>query len=167
MYEGGIREPLLVRWPSVVKPGSIIDTPVSGPDYFPTLLAAAKAQPQAGQVLDGVSLMPLFNGKTLPERALFWHYPHYGNQGGAPGSAIRRGPWKLIHWQEEDRVELFDLSKDLGETSNLAEKEPQRVAQLRAELAVWQKEVGAKFATPNIAYDATKPDGRGVKRAQK
>jgi len=162
MYEGGIREPLLVRWPAVVKAGSVIDTPVSSPDFFPTLLAAAKAQPQPGQVLDGVSLMPLFNNDALPERPLFWHYPHYGNQGGAPGAAIRRGPWKLIHWMEDDRVELFDLSKDLGETSNLAEKEPQRVAQLRAELAAWQKEVGAKAATPNTAYDAAKPDGRGA-----
>lgn len=167
MYEGGIREPLIVRWPAVVKAGSIIDTPVSAPDYFPTLLAAAKVQPQPGQVLDGKSLMPLFNGNTLPERALFWHYPHYGNQGGAPSAAVRRGPWKLIHWQEEDRVELFDLSKDLGEQKDLAAKEPQRVSQLRAELTAWQKEVGAKFATPNIAYDTAKPDGRGVRKAGK
>jgi arylsulfatase A-like enzyme len=113
-------------------------------------------------VLDGVSLMPLFRGNALPERPLFWHYPHYGNQGGAPGAAIRRGPWKLIHWMEDDRAELFDLSKDLGERSNLAEKEPQRAAQLRAELMDWQKQVGAKAATPNPAYDAAKPDGRGV-----
>jgi arylsulfatase A-like enzyme len=162
LYEGGIREPLLVRWPSVVKAGSVIGTPVSSPDFFPTLLAAAKAQPQPGQVLDGVSLMPLFSGNALPERPLFWHYPHYGNQGGAPGAAIRRGPWKLIHWMEDGRAELFDLSKDLGERSNLAEKEPQRAAQLRAELMDWQKQVGAKAATPNPAYDAAKPDGRGV-----
>jgi arylsulfatase A-like enzyme len=162
LYEGGIREPLIVRWPAVVKAGSVIHSPVSSPDFFPTLLAATNTRPQPGQVLDGVSLMPLLKSDELPERPLFWHYPHYGNQGGAPGAAIRRGSWKLIHWMEDDRAELFDLSKDPGEQTNLAENEPQRVRQLRAELAAWQKQVGAKFPSPNPAYDSAKPDGRSV-----
>lgn len=108
--------------------------------------------------------MPLLKGGALAERALFWHYPHYGNQGGAPSAAVRRGDWKLIEWQENGRVELFNLAQDIGEQTNLAEKEPQRVAGLRAELAAWQKQVGAKFPTPNPDYDATKPSGRAAQR---
>jgi arylsulfatase A-like enzyme len=164
MYEGGIREPLLVRWPAVVKAGSVISTPVSSPDFFPTLLEVAGAKPQPGQVLDGVSLVPLLKGDALPERALFWHYPHYGNQGGAPSAAVRRGDWKLIEWTEDNRAELFNLAQDIGEQTNLAENEPQRVADLRAELAAWQKQVGAEFPIPNPNYDPAKPSGRAARR---
>ena len=164
MYEGGIREPLLVRWPAVVQAGSVVKAPVSSPDFFPTLLEAAGAQPQAGQVLDGVSLIPVLKGGTLPERALFWHYPHYGNQGGAPSAAVRRGDWKLIEWQEDGRTELFNVAQDIGEKTDLAAKEPQRVARLRDELHAWQKQVGAKFPIPNPAYDAAKPNGRAAAR---
>lgn len=164
LYEGGIREPLIVRWPGVVKPGSVINAPVSSPDFFPTLLEATGTKPLPGQMLDGVSLVPLLKGGTFPERALFWHYPHYGNQGGAPGAAIRRGDWKLIEWQEDRRVELFNLTQDLGEKQDLAAKEPQRMAQLRAELHAWQKQVGAKFPTPNANYDPGKSNGRAANR---
>jgi len=164
LYEGGIREPLLVRWPAVVKAGSVVSTPVSSPDFFPTLLEVIGAKPSPGQTLDGVSLVPLLKGGTLPERALFWHYPHYGNQGGAPGAAIRRGDWKLIEWTEDKRTELFNVARDIGEANNLATGEPQRVAALRAELAAWQKQVGAKFPTPNPDCDAAKPSGRAAKQ---
>ena len=146
------------------KAGSVIDTPVSSPDFFPTLLEAAGAKSQPGQTLDGTSLVPLLKGGTLPERALFWHYPHYGNQGGAPSSAVRRGDWKLVEWAEDNRAELFNLAQDIGEQTNLADKEPQRVSSLRAELAAWQKQVGAKFPSPNPNFDATKPNARGAKR---
>ena len=164
MYEGGIREPLIVRWPGVAQPGSVIATPVSSPDYFPTLLEAAGARPTPGQRLDGVSLIPILRGQSTPERALFWHYPHYGNQGGAPSAAVRRGPWKLIQWFEGDRVELFHLGNDLAETTDLAAREPARVAALKAELAAWQRDVGAKFPIPNATYDPAKPSGRASVR---
>mgnify|MGYP002349904063 CR=1 FL=1 len=164
MYEGGIREPLLVRWPAVVKAGSVVSTPVSSPDFFPTLLEAAGAEPQPGQALDGLSLLPLFRGGALPERALFWHYPHYGNQGGAPSAAIRRGDWKLIEWFEDQRVELFNLAADLGETTDLARKEAGRADALRAELRAWQEQVNARFPAPNPNYDAAKPSGRAARR---
>ena len=160
-YEGGVREPLVVRWPAVVKPGGVVSTPVSSPDFFPTLLEAAGAKPQPGQTLDGVSLVPVLKGGSLPERGLFWHYPHYGNQGGAPNAAVRRGDYKLIEWFEDGKVELFDVKQDIGEQNDLASKQPERVAALREELRAWQKSVGAKFPTPNPAYDAAKPDGRG------
>ena len=161
MYEGGIREPFIVRWPSVLKAGSVMNTPISSPDIFPTLLEAVHAKPKPGQLLDGVSLLPVFKGETLPERPLFWHYPHYGNQGGAPGAAIRRGDWKLIEWQEDGQVELFNLANDISEANNLAKSEPTRVNALLAELHAWQKEVGARFPIPNPRYDPTKPSGRG------
>ena len=164
MYEGGIREPLLVRWPGVAKPGAVVDVPVSSPDFFPTLLDAAGAKPASGQVLDGVSLVPVLRGDAVSERALFWHYPHYGNQGGAPGAAIRRGPWKLVHWFEDDRVELFNLASDLAEANDLAAREPARLAALRKELATWQRSVGATFPVPNTSYDPSKPSGRAVPR---
>ena len=164
LYEGGIREPLYARWPGVIAPGGVIDTPVCSPDFFPTLLDAAGAKPQPGQVLDGTSLVPLFKGGTLPARSLFWHYPHYGNQGGAPGAAIRRGDWKLIEWFEDGRAELFNVASDIGETKELGASEPARVAELRAELQAWQKQVGAKFPIPNKDYDPAKPSGRAAGR---
>ena len=164
MYEGGVREPLIVRWPDVIKKGRVIDEPVSSPDFFPTFLEVAKTKPQPNKRLDGVSLVPLFKGRSLPERAIFWHYPHYGNQGGAPAAAIRRGDWKLIEWMEDDRVELFNLKKDIGEQKDLAAKEPKRVAKLRAELQAWQREVGAIFPTPNPKFDSSKPNGRAAAR---
>jgi arylsulfatase A len=166
MYEGGIREPLIVRWPGVTRPGSVIATPVSSPDYFPTFLEAAGLRPAPGQVLDGRSLVPVLKGGTAPERALFWHYPHYGNQGGAPAAAVRRGDWKLIEWQEDNRVELFNLAQDLGEKTDLATREPDRAARLRAELHAWQKDVGAKFPIPNPTFDPAKPNGRRADRKQ-
>jgi arylsulfatase A-like enzyme len=164
LYEGGIREPFLVRWPGVVGPGRTITAPISSPDLFPTLLDAVGAKPQTGQTLDGLSLVPLLKGESLKERALFWHYPHYGNQGGAPGAAIRRGDWKLIEWSEENRCELFNLASDPGEHKDLSQSEPARADELRAELHEWQKQVGAKFAVPNRGYDVTKADGRFAAR---
>lgn len=164
MYEGGIREPLLVRWPAVVSAGRTIATPVSSPDFFPTLLEATGTRAAAGQTFDGVSLVPLFRGGGLPDRALFWHYPHYGNQGGAPGAAIRRGNWKLIEWMEDQRAELFDLARDPGEQTDLANREPQRVAALRAELRAWQLSTKATYPTPNPAFDPSKPSGRASTR---
>ncbi len=166
MYEGGIREPLIVRWPGVTRPGSVISTPVSSPDFFPTFLEAAGVKPAPGQVLDGKSLVAVLKGGTIPERALFWHYPHYGNQGGAPAAAIRRGDWKLIEWQEDNRVELFNLAHDLGEKTDLTAREPARVAQLTKELRNWQQQVGAKFPIANPTYDSTKPGGRASERKQ-
>ena len=164
MYEGGIREPLLVRWPSVIKPGITLDTPVSSPDFFPTLLEIAGSKPSVGQVLDGVSLVPLFKGGSLSERPLFWHYPHYGNQGGAPGAAIRLGKWKLIEWQEDQRVELFDVVDDLSEKVDRSTEQPELTQKLREELHAWQKKVGAKFPIPNPEFNPEKQSGRAGNR---
>ena len=158
MYEGGIREPLVIRWPAVLKAGTIIETPVCSPDYFATALEVAQGK-TAAQV-DGVSLLPLLKGGSLPERALYWHYPHYGNQGGAPGAAIRMGDWKLIEWYEDGRRELFNLREDLGEQKNLAPSNPDQVKVLAAKLEAWRKDVGALMPIPNPGYDASQPSGR-------
>jgi arylsulfatase A-like enzyme len=164
IYEGGIREPLLIRWPAVIQPRTVSREPVSSPDFFPTLVEVAEVRSPQNQLLDGVSLMPIFRGGSLPERALFWHYPHYGNQGGAPSAAIRRGDWKLIEWMEDQRVELFHLASDLGEEIDLYREQPRRADELRTELRAWQKEVGARFPTPNPDYDPSRPGGRDAAR---
>lgn len=164
MYEGGIREPLIVRWPAKIAPGSVSAEPVSSPDYFPTFLEAAGVEKPAGLRLDGASLIPVFSGGRLPERSLYWHYPHYGNQGGAPASAIRKGNYKLIHWFEDDQVELFDLAADLGETTDLAASRPDLTESLGAELKSWLAEVDAKYPIPNPNFDPAKPSGRASDR---
>lgn len=166
LYEGGVRVPVIARWPAVLKAGQAIDTPVCSIDYFATFADVASAK--VTSKIDGASLRPLFEGKgDLPKRTLAWHYPHYGNQGGAPGAAIRDGDWKLIQWFENDRIELFNLRDDLSETTNLADQEPERVKTMRAALQAWQKDVGALMTTKNDAYDASKPNGRGAAAPKK
>jgi arylsulfatase A-like enzyme len=151
-YEGGVRVPLVVKWPGVVKSGAVHAAPVTSVDYFPTLLEMATAAPAAG--VDGESIVPLLKGvEKLKRAAIFWHYPHYHPGGATPYSAVRAGDWKLIHYLEDDRVELYDLKNDLGEKNDLAAAEPQRVATLRAQLDAWRKNVGAQMPTSNPAYD--------------
>lgn len=153
LYEGGIREPYLVKWPGVTKPGSTCDEPVVSMDFYPTMLAIADLPAKPDQHLDGESLVPLLKGeaKTLKRDALYWHYPHYSNQGGIPGAAIRMGNYKLIERFEDGRVHLYDLAKDIGERNDLAEKMPDRVDAMRKRLHKWYQEVDAKFlqAKPN------------------
>jgi len=162
MYEGGIREPLLIRWPAKIKPGSVINTPVTSPDFYATLLDITGAKAAEGQQLDGMSLVPTFTSQALPDRPLFWHYPHYGNQGAAPASAIRLGDWKLIEWLEDGKVELFNLAADASEAKNLADVEKDRAASLLKLLHAWRNEVGALMPANNPAYDASKPSGRAA-----
>jgi arylsulfatase A-like enzyme len=128
------------------------------------MLQAAGLLPPAEQPVDGISLLPSILGQPMPDRSLFWHYPHYGNQGGAPGAAIRRGDWKLIHWYEEDREELYRLSDDIGETSDLSSSHVDIRLQLRDELARWQKELEVSYPTANPAFDPDRPSGRFAKR---
>jgi arylsulfatase A-like enzyme len=148
LYEGGIREPLLVCWPGVTKAGSTCSVPVTSTDFVPTLLEMA-GQPPSRERIDGVSMAPALRGDRLQRGPLFWHYPHYGNQGGRPGGAIRDGDWKLIQWFEGDRTELFNLREDLSEQHNVAESHPQVSTDLLKKLRSWQKEVRASFPTTN------------------
>lgn len=154
LYEGGIREPLIVRLPGVVKPGSVISTPVSSVDFLPTFCDLAGQRP--GDV-DGVSLMPLLRGGRLASRPLFWHYPHYSNQGGEPGSAIREGDWKLIEFYDKPRRELYNLARDQSETTNLVEREPGKARELSAKLQKWLKQTGAIIPSKNPNADPAWP----------
>jgi len=150
MYEGGTREPLFVRWPGVVQPGAICHEPVTTPDFYPTLLEAAGLDLIPEQHVDGVSLMPLLKGAdTLDREAIFWHYPHYGNQGGTPGSSVRMGPHKLIELFEDNRVELYNLETDPGEKHDLSQEQPERAQEMLATLQQWQQSVEAKIPQPN------------------
>jgi arylsulfatase A-like enzyme len=154
LYEGGIRVPLLYRLPGGARGGAVVDTPVTSADMYPTLLELADQPPRPEQHLDGRSYAGMLEDGTPPQRdALYWHYPHYGNQGGSPGAAIREGKWKLIRFFGDNRTELYDLSDDPGEQRNLAEAEPERAEALAAKLAAWQQEVGARFPTPNPAAE--------------
>jgi len=152
LYEGGIREPLIVRWPGVVEPGSVCDVPVSSVDFYPTLLDIAGAQRDPGHVLDGVSLQPLLKqAGGLDRDAVFWHYPHYHHS--TPAGAIRSGDWKLIEFFEDGRLELYNLKEDIAEAHNVAADMPQKAAELQKKLAAWRASVGAEMPTPNPEHD--------------
>jgi arylsulfatase A-like enzyme len=152
-WEGGIRVPLYIKVPGLTRPGTTCSTPVSGIDFYPTLLALAGVATQPKQPIDGVSLRPLLEGNHIAPRPLFWHYPHYGNQGGEPSSIIRQGDWKLIHYWEDGHNELYDLATDMGEQHDLAATEVERTSQLWTGLDVWLKQTNAKIPQPNPAYD--------------
>jgi arylsulfatase A len=151
LYEGGVRVPLIVKWPGKVKPG-VTDQLACSTDFFATALEASGERKPTDPKTDGVSLLPVFEGKRLADRALFWHYPHYANQGSRPGGAVRSGDYKLIEFYEDGRRELFDVKKDLSESRNLAADRPEVVKELAAKLDAWRKEVGAKMPTPNPDY---------------
>jgi arylsulfatase A-like enzyme len=152
-YEGGVRVAWIIAAPGVTEPGSVCETPVMSTDFYPTMLELAWLPLAPRQHRDAVSLLPLLRGGELPRGALFWHYPHYGGQGGAPYGAIRDGDWKLIEWYEDGSLELFNLRDDVGETKNLASEEPEMAHRLHARLAAWRNDVGAIMPTPNPDYD--------------
>jgi arylsulfatase A-like enzyme len=152
-YEGGTREPLIVKWPEVVEAGSQRSVPVTSPDFYPTLLEMAGLDLMPDQHCDGVSLVPLLKGgDSLDREAIFWHYPHYGNQGGRPGSSVRSGDYKLIEFFEDGRVELYNLREDIGEAHNLAQAKPGLTRKLQGMLADWRETVEAKIPEPNPDY---------------
>jgi arylsulfatase A-like enzyme len=155
LYEGGLRVPLIVRWPGVIAagraaaPGSTNDTPVTSTDLAATALDAAGVKPGRDAALDGTSLRPLFRGTALARDALYFHYPHYAwHKANRPGGAVRSGSYKLIRRYDDDTLELFDLTGDIGETVNLAEKKPELAAKLDGQLGRWLKDAGAQMPGP-------------------
>lgn len=152
-WEGGIREPYYIRVPGVTRPGSTCDVPVTGTDFYPTLLDLAGLPLKPAQHVDGVSLVPLLRGAKIGERDLFWHYPHYGNQGGEPSSIIRSGAWKLIHYWEDGRDELYNILEDIGEQRDLADQHPEKRTALRKKLNLWLDSVEANLPSLNTNYD--------------
>ena len=163
LYEGGIRVPLIVKWPGHVQPGSTCAAAVSSIDYFPTIGKICGAGPKVA--VDGLSLVAVLEQTSpLPPRAIYWHFPHYSNQGGRPGAAIHEGDYKLIEFFEDGRRELFNVKDDLGESTNLVEKMPDRAKTLGEKLASWQRSVDAQFMHPNPGFvpHLQQPDGRIV-----
>jgi len=143
VYEGGIREPWIIRYPGVTEPGSESGEPICSIDLFPTVAAAAGIS--VDHLVDGIDLTPALKGEELDRKSLYWHYPHYSNQGGIPGGAIREGNYKLFERYEDGRVHLYDLEKDPGERNDLAEENPDLVKEMRSRLHEWYKEVDAQF----------------------
>lgn len=147
LYEGGIREPFIIRVPGVTRPGSVCDEPVMSIDFHPTINSLVGIETNRSK-MDGKSLVPLLEGQdTIDRDSLYWHYPHYSNQGGFPGGAIRMGGWKLIERYEDGRVHLYNLKDDIGERTDLAATQPERVNKMRNHLHNWYEAVDAKFLT--------------------
>ncbi len=146
LYEGGIREPMFIKCPSVVKEGSVCDEPVTSTDFYPTMLEMAGLGLMPEQHIDGVSLMPLLKNKgRLERKAIYWHYPHYHGSGNRPSGAVRAGDYKLIEWYEDNSVELYNLKSDIGEKHDLAKEMPEKAAELKGMLAKWLKQMNAKM----------------------
>lgn len=163
LYEGGVREPLIVRWPGVTKPGSVCSEPVISVDFFPTFVDILGLQNKVKNPIDGVSLVPLLkrNG-PLKRKAVYWHYPHYHSSSIGPGGAIRCGDYKLIEWYDEticgqgNKFELYNLKDDIGERNNLAKKMPEKTKELSKMLANWRRKVNAQMMAPNPNFNPQK-----------
>jgi arylsulfatase A-like enzyme len=151
LYEGGNRVPLICRWPGHTD-GEIHDTPATSPDLFATILDAAGVD-LPDQPVDGVSLRPVLAGDAIDRDAIFWHYPHYGNQGGTPAGAVRTDRYKLVEFFEDDHVELYDLAADVGERTDISDDEPALAADLRERLAAWRADVDATMPTENPDFE--------------
>jgi arylsulfatase A-like enzyme len=153
LYEGGIRVPLIVRWPGQIKPGIVCEVPVSSVDFFPTIMEITGSKPDPKQIVDGMSLLPLLKQTgDLKRQAIYWHYPHYNSNGNKPGGAIRAGDFKVIEFYEDGKLELYNLKHDIGEKNDLAAKMPDKLKELHQMLKDWRKSVDAQMPTPNPDY---------------
>jgi arylsulfatase A-like enzyme len=167
-YEGGVRVPLIIRWPGVTRPNTVSDSPVISMDLFPTLAEGCDLKSHdnksntgaAGR--DGVSLLPLLRGAgKMVRKELFWHYPHHQHYqlgGATPYGAIRSGDFKLVEFFNDMHVELYDIRDDIGEQHDLSASDPRKVAELRTRLHAWRGEVGAQMPAPNPEYNPAKPE---------
>jgi len=179
LYEGGIREPMIVKWPGVTKAGSKCDEPVIGIDFYPTLLELTGTAKPPGTVLDGMSFVSLLkdSGSKLAREAIFWHFPCYLQGSGdphggpfrtTPAGAIRKGDWKLIEWFESGRLELYNLGEDIGESNNLADSNAAKRDELLADMQRWRQSVNAPIpTTPNPQYDPQASQSKKTSRGNK
>jgi arylsulfatase A-like enzyme len=154
LYEGGIRVPMIVKWPTKGQTGTVCSTPVSSIDLFPTIMDMLGLGGQVGEDKEGVSLTSLVKGDGKLDRdAIYWHFPHYSNHGmHSPGGAIRAGDYKLLEYFENNTVQLFNLKEDIGEQRDLAASQPAKAAELREMLHAWRTKVGARMQKPNPDY---------------
>lgn len=155
-WEGGIKEPFLISVPGLTDAGLVNETRVVGMDFYPTLLDLAGLPLQVAQHVDGTSLKPLLSGDELVERTLYWHYPHYGNQGGEPSSIVREGDWKLIHYWEDGHDELYNLKTDPSEKQNVATNQKEITKALMSKLRDWLIETNAAMAQKDPEYNGGK-----------
>ena len=165
LYEGGIREPMIVRWPGKVSPGTRCDIPVIGVDFYPTFIKIAGIRKPSGLILDGKNIVPLFTGKNkYKKREIFWHFPAYlqATKRYLPGliwrttpvSVIRKGGWKLLEFFEDGHLEMYNLEEDIGETNNLVAQMPGKSKNLHKKLLKWREKVNAPVPTElNPEYD--------------
>lgn len=164
LYEGGIREPLIIYWPNESKNGTVCSTPVIGTDFYATILDMLQVHPTSSgdDGKDGVSLVPLLKGddqasEKLANRPIYWHWPHYSNHGAqSPGGAVRVGNYKLIEYYENNTVQLFDVQNDPGEQHDLSHTATEKARELTALLHAWRKQVNAEMPLPNPDYDPAK-----------
>ena len=147
VYEGGLRIPLIIRWPGHVPAGKVVDEPVMNTDWIPTLLELAGLPAPSG--LDGISIAAGLTGGTMPQRKFYWHFPHYNNQGGRPSGAVRDSDWLMVEFYDEDKAELYNLRSDISEKHDLAAQHPELVTALRTALAAWRKDNEAQGNRPN------------------
>jgi arylsulfatase A-like enzyme len=148
LYEGGVREPAIIRAPGITKPKSVCDTPIVSMDFVPTILELAGLPLLPDRHADGTSLLPLLKGEELPERTFYWHYPHYHGSTWKPGASLRDGDWKLIEFYHDGKAELYHLKDDPGEQNDLSQAQTKKTQELRNKLAAWQKELKAKMPVP-------------------
>jgi arylsulfatase A-like enzyme len=153
-HEGGVRVPMIVRWPGNIPAGSTNDTAVIGTDLYPTFLSLAGVAKPDSLILDGADISPLLREEAIADRSIFWHCPAYNVFRTAPHSVIRHGNHKLIHWYENGESELFDLTEARPERNDLAAENPEAHNQLITKLNSWQKEIKAKEPAPNPNYKA-------------
>ena len=167
LYEGGVREPTIIRAPDVTQPNSVSHKPMVSMDLFPTMLDLAGLPLQPKLHVDGQSLLPHLKGDDSGQRTFYWHYPHYHGSTWKPGASIRDGDWKLIEFYHYKNFELYNLADDPGERQNLAKAKPTKAKLLRAKLLAWQKQMQAKMPVPNPDYDPNaKPNKRKPKKNQ-
>ena len=149
LYEGGVRVPMVIKWPGKGKQGAVCDQPVISTDFYPSILEMAGLPAEPTQHVDGTSLVPALKGQALEHEPIYWHFPHYSNHGmQSPAGAIRDGDYKLLEYFENDTVQLFNLKTDLGEQHDLAAAQPERAVELLAKLHALRKEVNAKMPRP-------------------
>jgi len=144
-YEGGVREPMFAVWKGVIKPGTECAAPVISTDFPPTILDMLGRPARPDLHLDGISFAPLLRGTAtkIARDTLYWHYPHYAAT--KPFSAIRQGDWRLVEYLTQDKIELYNIAEDIGETKDLSKQQPEKAAALRAKLDAWRKSVGAQL----------------------
>ncbi|WP_299059456.1 sulfatase [uncultured Polaribacter sp.] len=156
-WEGGIREPFFIKVPWLENSNRETDFPVIHTDFYPTLLDLTNISLKPKQHIDGISLKPILEGKNINKnRPLYWHYPHYGNQGGEPSSIIQQNGWKLIHYWEDNRQELFKLPSTEKDHLNVVKKHPELAKKLSNQLLNWLEEVGANYPTEDVLFDENK-----------